>query len=173
MKPKLTATQKTAFLGLATALSLLLSYVEVLMPPLYAAVPGIKLGLPNIAILYLLYTTDVRYAALVSLTRVAISSLLFGNIMTLWYSLAGAILSLGVMWVLKRTKFLSEVGVSVAGGVTHNLGQVLVAILMLDTPQIAYYMIVLTVTGTISGILIGLCGAFLIKRLSREKFHRF
>ena len=173
MKPKLTATKKTAFLGLATALSLLLSYVEVLMPPLYAAVPGIKLGLPNIAILYLLYTTDVRYAALVSLTRVAISSLLFCNIMTLWYSLAGAILSLGVMWILKKTNFLSEVGVSVAGGVTHNLGQVLVAILLLDTPQIAYYMIVLTVTGTISGILIGLCGAFLIKRLSREKFLRF
>ena len=93
--------------------------------------------------------------------------------MTLWYSLAGAILSLGVMWVLKRTKFLSEVGVSVAGGVSHNLGQVLVAILLLDTPQIAYYMIVLTVTGTISGIFIGLCGAFLLKRLPHEKFLRF
>ena len=171
MKTNLTTTKKVAFLGLAAALALLLSYVEVLLPPLYAAVPGIKLGLPNIAILYLLYAMDVRYAALVSLTRVAIASLLFGNIMTLAYSLAGAVLSLGVMWLLKKTKFLSEVGVSVAGGVTHNLGQVLVAMFLLDTPQIAYYMIVLTLTGTISGIFIGLCGALLLKRLSRETFH--
>jgi len=171
MKTNLTTTKKVAFLGLAAALALLLSYVEVLLPPLYAAVPGIKLGLPNIAILYLLYAMDVRYAALVSLTRVAIASLLFGNIMTLAYSLAGAVLSLGVMWLLKKTKFLSEVGVSVAGGVTHNLGQVLVAMFLLDTPQIAYYMIVLTLTGTISGIFIGLCGALLLKRLSRESFH--
>ena len=171
MKTNLTTTKKVAFLGLAAALALLLSYVEVLLPPLYAAVPGIKLGLPNIAILYLLYAMDVRYAALVSLTRVAIASLLFGNIMTLAYSLAGAVLSLGVMWLLKKTKFLSEVGVSVAGGVTHNLGQVLVAMFLLDTPQIAYYMIVLTLTGTISGIFIGLCGALLLKRLSRESFY--
>ena len=173
MKTNMTATKKVAFLGLAAALSLLLSYVEVLMPPLYAAVPGIKLGLPNIAVLYLLYGMGVRYAAVVSLTRVAISSLLFGNVMTLWYSLAGAVLSLGVMWLLKKTQFFSEVGVSVAGGVTHNLGQVLVAMILLDTPQIAYYMIVLTLTGTVSGVLIGLCGAFLLKRLPREKFLRF
>ena len=105
MKNNMTATKRAAFLGLATALSLLLSYVEVLMPPLYAAVPGIKLGLPNMAILYLLYSTDVRYAALVSLTRVAISSLLFGNVMSLSYSLAGALLSLSMMWLLKKTKF--------------------------------------------------------------------
>ena len=168
MKQPKTKNQKVAFLGLAAALSLLCAYVEVLMPPLYAAVPGIKLGLPNIVILFLLYAADVRYAALVSLTRVCVSSLLFGNIMTLWYSLAGAALSLLVMWLLKRTDFLSEVGVSVAGGVTHNLGQVLVAVLLLDTPQIAYYMIVLTLTGTISGIFIGLCGALVLRRLHKH-----
>jgi heptaprenyl diphosphate synthase len=173
MKHKPSATKKAAFLGLGTALSLLFSYVEVLMPPLYAAVPGIKLGLPNIVVLYLLYALGFRYAALVSLARVAISSLLFGNVMTLAYSAAGAVLSLCVMWLLKKTAFLSEVGVSVAGGVTHNLGQVLVAILLLDTPQIGYYMLVLTVTGTISGICIGLCGAYLLRRLPHEKFFRF
>lgn len=172
MKTKLSATKKTAFLGLAAALSLLFSYVEVLMPPLYAAVPGIKLGLPNIVILYLLYALGLRYASFVSLARVAISSLLFGNVMTLAYSAAGAVLSLVVMWLIRKTGFLSEVGVSVAGGVTHNLGQVLVAVLLLDTPQIGYYMLVLTVTGTISGICIGLCGAYLLKRLPFEKFIR-
>ena len=172
MKQRISPTKTAAFLGLAAALSLLLSYVEVLMPPLYAAVPGIKLGLPNIVVLYLLYAVGVRYAAPVSLMRVAIASLLFGNIMTAAYSVAGAVLSLSVMWVLKRTGFFSEVGVSVAGGVTHNLGQVLVAVLLLDTPQIAYYMLVLTVTGTVSGILIGLCGAYLLRRLPPQKFLR-
>ena len=165
MKHPVSRTKKVAFLGLAAALALLCSYVEALMPPLYAAVPGIKLGLPNIVILFLLYATDVRYAALVSLTRVCVAALLFGNVMTLSYSLAGAALSLTVMWLLKRTQLLSEVGVSVAGGVSHNLGQVLVAVLLLDTPQIAYYMIVLTLTGTVTGIFIGLCGGLLLRRL--------
>lgn len=173
MKKNDSPTKKAAVLGLATALALLLSYVEFLLPPLYAAVPGIKLGLPNAVILYLLYSMGFRYAALVSLSRAVISALLFGNVMTLAYSLAGAVLSLGIMWLAKRTGLLSEVGVSVAGGVSHNLGQVLVAVLLLNTPQIAYYMIVLTVTGTVSGIFIGLCGALLLKRIPYEKFLQF
>lgn len=166
---KRNTTKTVAFLGLGAALALLLSYVELLLPPIYAAVPGIKLGLPNVVIVYLLYTVGVRYAAPVSLIRLCISSLLFGNVMTFSYSLAGAVLSLFVMVLLKKTDFLSEVGISVAGGVSHNLGQILVAVLLLDTPQIAYYMIVLTVTGTISGIFIGLCGAFLIRRIPIRK----
>ena len=157
--------RKTAFIGLSVALALLLSYVEVLMPPLYAAVPGIKVGLPNVAVLYILYCYDTRHAVLVSLTRVFLSSLLFGSVMTLAYSLAGAVLSLTVMSLLKKTDRFSAVGVSVAGGVMHNLGQVLVAMLLLDTPQIAYYMLVLSVTGTLSGIAVGLCGVLVMKRI--------
>ena len=173
MKNRQTRTKKVAFLGLAASLALLLSYVEFLLPPLFVAVPGIKVGLPNVVILYVLYCLDFKHAALVSFVRLCISSMLFGNAMTFAYSAAGAALSLLVMGILKRTDLLSAVGVSVAGGVLHNFGQILVAMLLLDTPQIAYYMIVLTITGTISGILIGLCGAILVKRVPAKKFFRF
>ena len=102
MKTTLSATKKTAFLGLAAALSLLFSYVEVLLPPLYATVPGIKLGLPNIVIIFILYHLGIRRAAAVSFVRIAVVALLFGNPMTLAYSIAGALLSLGVMFLLKK-----------------------------------------------------------------------
>lgn len=172
MKNSQTKARKIAFVGLTASVALLLSYVEFLLPPIFVAVPGIKIGLPNVIILYVLYCLDIKYAALVSFTRLCISSLLFGNVMTFAYSAAGAILSLLVMGILKKIDKLSAVGVSVAGGVTHNLGQILVAMLLLDTPQIAYYMIVLAITGTISGVFIGLCGALLIKRLPANKIFR-
>lgn len=173
MKNQNTKMKKLALLGLASSLALLLSYVEFLIPPIYAAVPGIKVGLPNLVILWVLYALGTKYAALVSLTRLCISSLLFGNSMTFIYSLAGAALSLTVMGILKKTDILSTVGVSVAGGVCHNLGQILVAMVLLDTPQIAYYMLVLALTGTLSGVFIGLCGALLIKRVPPSKMFRF
>ena len=172
MKNRQIRTRRVAFFGLAASLALLLSYVEFLLPPLFVAVPGIKVGLPNIVILYVLYSMGWRDAVLVSLVRICLSSLLFGNMMTLAYSLAGALLSLAMMGLLKKTDLLTTVGVSVAGGVSHNLGQIAVAMLLLNTPQIAFYMIVLSVTGTIAGIVIGLCGAILIKRLPCKKmFH--
>lgn len=157
--------KKTAFLGLCTALALILAYVEVLLPPLLSAVPGIKMGLPNIIIIFLLYSHGPVPAAAVSLTRVLLVALLFGNAMSLAYSLAGAILSLGVMALLRRLDFLSAVGVSVAGGVMHNVGQILMAMLVLGTAELGYYLIVLAVTGTVAGILIGLCGSVLIRRV--------
>lgn len=169
MKDRSNRTKKIAFLGLVASVALLLSYVELLLPPLFVAVPGIKIGLPNVAIVFTLYCFGFRNAAVVSLVRLFVSTLLFGNAMTLAYSLAGAVLSLFVMGLLKRSDLLSPVGVSVAGGVAHNLGQILVAMLLLDTPQLAYYLIILTVTGTISGILIGLCGAFLIRRMPKHR----
>ena len=158
-------TQKVAFLGLCTAIALVLAYVELLLPPLFASVPGIKLGLPNIVIVFILYRFGLRRAATVSLVRIAAVALLFGNPMTLAYSIAGAVLSLAAMALLKHLNFLSTVGVSVAGGVFHNVGQILVAMLLLRTAELGYYLIVLSVTGTISGILIGLCGGILANRL--------
>ena len=158
-----------AMLGMCASVALLLSYVETLFPPLFAAVPGIKIGLPNVAIIFLLYRFGVKEAAIVSFVRLIIVSMLFGNTMTLAYSVAGAVLSLLTMALLKRMNFLSTVGVSVAGGVSHNIGQILVAMVLLSTAEIGYYMIVLAVTGTISGIFVGLCGAFLLKRLPDKK----
>ena len=95
--------------------------------------------------------------------------MLFGNITMFWYSLAGAVLSLAAMGILKKFDFLSTVGVSVAGAIMHNVGQMIVAVLLLQTSEIGYYMIVLSATGTIAGIFIGLCGALMHKRLEKIK----
>ena len=156
---------KTAFLGICTSLALILAYVEVLLPTPIQAVPGIKLGLPNIVIIFLLYRHGPITAAAVSLVRVALVALLFGNAMSLAYSVAGAVLSLAVMILLRRLDFLSTVGVSVAGGVMHNVGQILMAMLVLGTAELGYYLAVLAVTGTIAGVLIGLAGHVLIHRV--------
>lgn len=161
-------SKNIAFTGICIALAMILSYVEVMLPPLFQAVPGIKMGLPNIIIVFLLYRRGPIFAALVSILRTVLVSLLFGNAMMFMYSLAGGVLSLLVMFLLSRLRFLSTVGVSVAGGVSHNVGQVLMAMLLLETAELGYYLVVLTVTGTISGILIGLCGALLIKRIPQK-----
>lgn len=158
-------SKSVAFFGVCTALAMILAYVEVLLPPIFPAVPGIKMGLPNIIIVFLLYRRGPIPAIAVSLLRVALVSMLFSNAMALLYSLSGAILSLLVMIILRKLNFLSTVGVSVAGGVAHNVGQILMAMLLLETSELFYYLVVLTVTGTIAGILIGLCGSLIIKRI--------
>lgn len=158
-------SQRIAILGLCTAVAMVFAYVEVLLPPLFTAVPGIKLGLPNIAIIFVLYRMGLREAASVSFVRIVAVSLLFGNPMTFAYSIAGGVLSLAAMALLRKLDFLSMVGVSVAGGVLHNVGQILMAMILLGTAELGYYLIVLAVTGTISGILIGLCGSFAVKRV--------
>ncbi len=156
-------TKKMVFLGLAASVTLILSYVESLLPPLWSAVPGIKMGLPNIMIIFLLYRFGVKEAAVVSLVRLTLASLLFGNIMTLAYSFAGAVLSLLLMWLFQKWDRFSMMGVSIIGGVSHNLGQILVAMLVMQTREIGYYMIVLALTGTIAGVLIGLAGMLVLK----------
>lgn len=156
---------KIAFLGLCTAVAMVFAWVESLLPPLMAAVPGIKLGLPNIAIIFILYRFGWKEAAAVSFVRIVAVSLLFGNPMTFAYSVAGGFLSLLVMTLLRKMDFLSTVGVSVAGGVMHNVGQILMAMLLLGTAELGYYLIVLAVTGTVSGIFVGLCGGFAVRRV--------
>ncbi|MBQ2988413.1 MAG: Gx transporter family protein [Clostridia bacterium] len=156
--------QKLTLLGVLTALAMMLSYIEAILPPIFPAVPGIKVGLPNVIIIFVLYRMGVSSAALVSLVRITLVSLLFGNPISFLYSAAGAFLSITVMAILKKTDLLSVVGVSVAGGVSHNLGQILAAMILLQTAQIGYYMIVLAITGTLAGLFIGLCGALLTKR---------
>ena len=161
-------TKKLALLGITTTLAMALAYVEVLLPPLFTAVPGIKLGLPNIIIIFVLYKMGVKEAAAVSLVRMAVVALLFGNPMTFAYSLAGGVLSLTVMAILKKLDFFSIVGVSVTGGVLHNVGQILLAIIILRTAELGYYLIILAATGTIAGIFVGLCGWFAVKRIKLD-----
>ena len=157
--------KRIALLGLCTAIAMVLAWVESLLPPLAVAVPGIKMGLPNIAVIFILYRFSPKEAAAVSLVRIVAVSLLFGNPMTLAYSLAGGILSLLGMSLLKKTDLLSVTGVSVAGGVLHNVGQILTAMLIMSTASLGYYLIILTVTGILSGIFVGLCGSFAVKRV--------
>ena len=162
-------TKKTAFLGIATSVALILAYIEAILPPIWTAVPGIKVGLPNLIIILVLYYFGFKYAAIVSGVRLAIVTMLFGNAMTLAYSVAGAVLSLAIMGIMKKTDKFSTVGVSIAGAVSHNLGQVIVAIFLFDTIQIGYYMVVLAITGTIAGVFIGVGSNLLLKRISLTK----
>ena len=162
-------TKKVALLGILTSVALILSYIEAILPPIWSAVPGIKMGFPNIVIIFILYRFGVKEAAIVSCIRIFIVALLFGNVMTLAYSCAGAFLSIVLMAIFKKINAFSIVGTSIIGGVAHNLGQILVAIFLFDTVQIGYYMAVLAVTGTIAGVFIGLAGALLLKRLEKYK----
>jgi heptaprenyl diphosphate synthase len=162
-------TKKIALLGVITSIALVLSYLESILPPIYAAIPGIKVGLPNIVIIFILYKYGLKEAVTVSALRVFIVALLFGNVMTLAYSLAGAMLSIFAMALLKKLDKFSAVGVSIVGGVAHNLGQILVAVALLNSTLIGYYMIVLTITGTLAGVFVGLAGSLLIKRMNHIK----
>jgi len=168
-----TKTRKIALLGVLTSVALVLSYLEAMLPPISTAVPGIKMGLPNIIIIFVLYKFGVKEATTVSLIRVFIVSLLFGNVMTLAYSVAGAVLSILLMTIMIKSDLFSTIGVSIIGGISHNLGQILVAIFLFDTIQIGYYMIVLAVTGTIAGVVIGIIASILIKKISVNKLFNF
>ncbi|MBQ9979130.1 MAG: Gx transporter family protein [Clostridia bacterium] len=167
MKDNRRRIRRITMLALCTSAALLLSYVEMLIPPIFTGIPGIKMGLPNIAILLVLYRAGAKEAAAVSFIRIVITSILFGNITMFWYSLAGATLSLAVMILLKRIDILSSVGVSVAGALAHNVGQIIVAMILMQTSQLGYYLIVLSITGAISGIFVGLLGGYVIKRISK------
>lgn len=159
------SAKTVAFLGMCTAIAMVFAWVESQLPPLVAAVPGVKMGLPNIAIIFILYRFGWKEAAAVSFVRIIAVSLLFGNPIMIAYSLAGGFLSLFGMTMLKKLNFLSPTGVSVAGGVLHNVGQVLMAMLIMSTAGLGYYLIILTVTGIVSGVFVGLCGSFAVKRI--------
>ena len=157
-------TKKLALGGMLVVLALILSYVESLLP-ISMGVPGIKMGLPNIVILFALYRLGGKDAALISLVRVVLVSVLFGSLFSLAYSVAGAALSLAVMALLKKWGKFSTAGVSIAGAVCHNGGQIAVAMLLLETAEIGYYLPVLCVSGAVTGICIGLVAALLIRRV--------
>ena len=156
-------TRKITTLGLSVALALILSYVESLLPPLMA-VPGVKVGLPNIVILFLLYRYGWKEAAAVSGIRLLLTAALFTGFAAFFYGLAGAVLSLLGSALLKRTGRFSPLGVSAAGGVLHNLGQIALAALILDSGYVFAYLPVLLLSGTVAGALVGLLAGILIQR---------
>ena len=151
-------------MGLSVALAMILSFVESQVPPL-VAIPGVKLGLANIAVVFALYKLGWKEAAMISLIRVFLVTLLFGNLGLIWYSAAGAVLSLAGMVLLKKTNRFSELGVSAAGGVLHNVGQILVASVVMETDKLSYYLPILIVVGVATGLGIGLLAGILVRRI--------
>lgn len=157
-------SKKTARLGLFTAVAIIFGYVESLIP-VFAGIPGVKLGLANLAVLFILKKYSWREAALVSFVRILAIGFMFGNLFSILYSLAGALLSLTVMTVMLRKTSFSLIGISVAGGVTHNIGQLLVAMCIVSSTSLIYYAPVLLISGVITGILIGILTTEVSKRI--------
>ena len=157
-------TKKLAALAVTVALAMVLSFLESRIPA-FVAIPGIKVGLANIAVIFTMYKFGERDAAIVSVIRVLLVSLLFGSVVSLWYSLAGAVLSFTVMMLLKRLTPLATVTVSVIGGITHNIAQIGVACILLETNVIAYYLPFLLLSGTVAGVAVGVASTLLIKRI--------
>ena len=162
-------TKKLTLLAMMITFAIILSYVESRIPS-FVAIPGIKVGLANIVVIFVLYTLGIKEAIIISAIRVGIISVLFGNIMSLAYSIAGAFLSLLVMFILKKLTPLKLIAVSVVGGVMHNVGQIAVAAMILETAVVVYYLPFLILSGTIAGVAVGVAAAVLIKRLSRFTF---
>lgn len=161
-------TRRVALCGLLTALMLVLGFIESLIP--VGSVPGIKLGLSNGVLLFALYTMGVPTAAMLMVLKVVLSGLLFGGVSAMMYALAGGVLSMLTMALLSRVKGLHMVTVSMAGGVMHNVGQVGLAMVILSTPQLMYYMAVLMLAGLLCGLLTGVCASTVIKHVKHIRF---
>lgn len=157
-----TRSKRVALYGMFVALAFVFSYVEVLLP-INIGIPGIKLGLANIVVLTALYAMGVKEAFVVSVIRIILVGFTFGNMFSMLYSLAGGLLSWMVMCLLKKLKSFSMIGVSIGGGISHNIGQIIVASIVLRTESLKYYLPALLIAGTVTGILIGLLGVWILK----------
>ncbi len=157
-------TKKLTVMALTVSLALILSFIESRIPA-FVAIPGVKVGLANIAVIFTLYKMGTKEAALISAVRILLVSLLFGSPVSLIYSLSGALFSFAVMLLLKKFTPLKEVAVSVCGGVMHNVGQIVAASILLGTNVVVYYLPFLILSGTVAGIAVGVAAALLIKRV--------
>lgn len=158
--------RKISQYGMMVALALIMSYIEAQIPAFFA-VPGMKLGLTNIVVVVSLYLLGSKSAMFINIVRIILVSLLFGNTMSLAFSFVGGMLSTLIMIILKRSSKFSTVGVSAAGGITHNIGQILVAIFLLNTGAVAWYLPILWISGIISGVVIGIIAGIVTSRLAK------
>ena len=156
--------KKTAYMGIFLALALICSYIETLIP-FHIGIPGVKLGLTNIVIVWALYLLGAKEALMISVLRIILSGLMFGNAFSIAYSMAGGLLSFALMYLFKKTKKFKCVSVSIAGGIFHNIGQLFVAAAIVQNYSIFYYIPVLFISGTLTGLLIGIISQELILRV--------
>lgn len=151
--------------ALLSAFALALSYIETLFP-LPLPVPGARLGLGNALVLLALLTLGPAEAAGVLLTKTALSALLFGTPVSFLYAAAGGALSFGAMLLLNKRHSVTPIGQSIAGAVLHNLGQVLVALLLTNTPRLLLYFTPLGLLGVLTGALSGLAAKLCAAKVS-------
>jgi heptaprenyl diphosphate synthase len=155
---------RAAYFGIFTALALILGYVEMLMP-IQFGIPGVKLGLANLVTILVLYKMGWKDALLLSVVRIVLGGFIFSNLFAVFYSLAGGLLSLSVMGIVKKTGKFSVVGVSIWGGIFHNIGQLAVAMAVVQTYEVGYYFPVLLVAGLLTGMVIGILSGEVLKRI--------
>jgi heptaprenyl diphosphate synthase len=148
--------KQVARVGVFVALAMIFSYIEVLIP-FHFGIPGVKLGVANIVTVTALYLFGWKEVFLISFIRIFLMGVLFGNGVSLIYSLAGGLLSLIIMVSLKKTGLFSVMSVSVAGGIFHNIGQIIAASLVLQSGSLLYYYLpILFVAGIFTGCVVGM-----------------
>lgn len=155
-------SKKISLLALFTAFAVVLGYVESFIPSI--GIPGVKLGLANLAVLLTLYYMGPIEGITVSIIRILIIGMFFGNLFSILFSIAGAVISYLVMVAIKKISKVSMITVGIFGGVFHNIGQMVVAIFVVDTYQVIYYLPVLIITGIITGAIIGAVGRMIYTR---------
>ena len=158
--------RQAAYFGVLTALALIFSYVETFIP-VPIGIPGIKIGLANLVVVIALYKMDILSAYILAVLRVVLAGFLFGNLFSILYSLAGSLLSVSVMFLLKKTDLFSVVGISFGGGVAHNLGQLIVAAVVVESYNVFYYVPVLIIAGLLTGAAIGFAAREMLRRLQK------
>ena len=162
--------RRVAISALFASLALIFSYIEAILPAA-PGIPGIKLGIANLVVIIAMYRLDSRYALTINLIRIFLAGFMFSGLYGAIYSLCGCILSFAVMCLLKKSDAFSVVGVSMGGGVAHNIGQLCIAAILVSSPQIFYYLPVLIISGTVSGILIGWLGWILLEHIPKRLFY--
>ena len=160
------STKKIALCGVLTALAMIFSYIESVIP-IPIPVPGIKLGVANIAVITILYVLGVKEAIVINLLRIALTALLFGNVNSFLFSISCELLSLTIMIIMKKLDFFSCIGVSVCGGVMHNVGQIIAAVFIMGSEAIVLYLPVLIVSGVFTGVVIGVVSGIVAKHVKK------
>lgn len=163
------SAKKVALSGMFAALGIIFSYIEYIFP-FQTGVPGVKLGLANLVIVVALYRMNAKDALVINFIRILVSGLLFSGLSGTFYSLCGSICSFAVMALLKKTDRFSVIGTSMAGGVFHNFGQLVAAMIMVSTTKLVYYFPVLLFSGLIAGIIVGIGGTILLNALPAGLF---
>ena len=159
---KSNTVRSIALCGVMASLAIVFGYVEHLIP-LPIGIYGIKLGLANLVVVIMLYALNAYSAFTINMVRIILCSILFGTFTSFWYSIVGGLLSFTAMLIIKKINKFSPMGVSICGAITHNVGQIIVAIILLEEFKIAFYIPVLLVTGAITGAIIGLVAIPIIK----------